>query len=116
MRVKKRLWIILQTTLAFSLASMSLYADDLKKLLGGVNEVRIGVADLDRDAITCGLTKELIKNTTALSLKADTPIKIIEGNSTDTADIYVRISTTYIPEIDLCISGAPGFGHDLGCR
>jgi hypothetical protein len=92
-------------TLAFTLASMSVHAEDIKKLLGGVNEIRIGVAELDEDAKTCGLTEELIKSTTALTLKENTPIKIIEGNSADKADIYVRISTTYIPRIDLCLSG-----------
>jgi hypothetical protein len=83
---------------------MSLHAEDLKKLLSGANEVRIGVAELDEDAKTCGLTEELIKRTTALTLKENTPIKLIEGNSEDRADIYVRISTTSIPVLDLCIS------------
>jgi hypothetical protein len=92
-------------TLAFTLASMSLHAEDLRKLLGGLDEVQIGVAELDDDAKTCGLTEELIKRTTALTLKENTPIKIIEGKSADKADIYVRISTTYIPKIDLCLSG-----------
>jgi hypothetical protein len=103
--LKRGFWTVLQAILAFTLASTSLHAEDLKKLLGGLDEVRIGVAELDEDAKTCGLTEELIKNTTALTLKENTPIKIIEGNSADKADIYVRISTTYIPKIDLCLSG-----------
>ena len=104
-RLYRLLGVSAGATLTFTLASMSLHAEDLKKLLSGVNEVRIGVAELDEDAKTCGLTEESIKSATELTLKESTPIKIIEGSSAYNADIYVRISTTYIAELDLCISG-----------
>ena len=82
-------------------ASMSVRAESLVQLLHGLNEVEISVADLDEDAKTCGITKELIKNTVALALNENTSIKVIDENSEGgyAADIYVRISTTYIPKI-----------------
>jgi len=41
---------------------MSVRAESLVQLLHGLNEVEISVADLDEDAKTCGITKELIKD------------------------------------------------------
>ena len=107
MGVKRRFWTVLQATLAFTLVSMSVQAEGLVQLLHGLNEVEVGIADLDEDAKTCGITKELIKNTVALALKENTPIKVIDENSRGgyAADIYVRISTTYIPNVDLCLRG-----------
>ena len=80
---------------------MSVRAESLVQLLHGLNEVEISVAGLDEDAKTCGITRELIKDTVALALKENTPIKVIDENSEGgyAAGIYVRISTTYIPKV-----------------
>ena len=66
MGVKRRFWTVLQATLAFTLVSMSVQAEGLVQLLHGLNEVEVGIADLDEDAKTYGITKELIKNNVAL--------------------------------------------------
>jgi hypothetical protein len=92
MGVKRRFWTVLQATPAFTLVSMSVQTEGLVQLLHGLNEVEIGIADLDEDAKTCGITQELIKNNIALALKENTPIKVIDENSRGgyAADIYVR--------------------------
>jgi hypothetical protein len=109
--IKKRFWIFLQTTLALSLASVPVYADtsvpinaeNLTKLLRGITEVGIMVDHLDEDTRTCGITEDLVKSTTELTLKKNIPVTITDVFHSN-ADVYVRITTNYIEQVDVCLS------------
>ena len=101
--ITRHFWIILQITLAFSLASVPVYAEtsvpinaeDLSKLLRGITEVGIMVDRLNEDTITCGITEDLVKSTVERTIKKNIPVNIIDMFQSR-ADIYVRITTNYI--------------------
>jgi pyocin large subunit-like protein len=109
--IKKRFWIFLQTTLAFTVANVPVCADpsvpinaeDLSKLLRGITEVGIMVDHLDEDTRTCGITEDLVKSTIEHTLKKNIPVTITDVFQSN-ADVYIKITTNYIAQVDVCLS------------